>query len=397
MKKYIIIAGCLMAATSVFAQKRELRKIESAVESGNLDEAQEIFATINEAEVEEKYKAQYLFYKSASVSGVIDKKKTTYEEIKEAEGYLMDAEKMGYKDENFVPIVKRAITSRKIEIANDKLVAGNTEEGLQIIDDIYKSDTSNKDMLFSSAQISYQMQDYDAAIEKYQELFDLGYTGQKTNYYATNISTGKEEAFLKRKIMDVSVSQVKSHSSPREEVTPSNMGVLVNNLVWLYKEDGQMNKAKFTFDSALERFPDDESIQMAKPEIYNNLGMMDEYKASVEKMNSSVTDPLVYDNLANAAFKAKNYEQAIQYYESSLELEQDNFASQVNLANCYLEMGNMENVTYDEQKERYLQAIDHLEKGHEIKPDDAGVMNTLISLYEVYEMTDKIDAIKAKM
>jgi tetratricopeptide (TPR) repeat protein len=397
MKKYILIAGCLMAATSVFAQKRELRKIESAVESGNLDEAQEIFATINEAEVEEKYKAQYLFYKSASVSGVIDKKKTTYEEIKEAEGYLMEAEKMGYKDENFVPMVKRGITSRKIEIANDKLVAGDTEGGLLIIDDIYKSDTSNKDMLFSSAQISYQTQDYDAAREKYQELFDLGYTGQKTNYYATNIATGEEESFLNRKIMDVSVSRVKSHSSPREEVTPSNMGVLVNNLVWLYKQDEQMSKAKFTFDTALERFPDDESLEMAKPEIYNNLDMMDEYKASVEKINDSVTDPLVYDNLANAAFKAKNYEQAIQYYESSLELEPDNFASQVNLANCYLEMGNMENVTYDEQKERYLQAIDHLEKGHEIKPDDVGVMNTLISLYGVYEMTDKIEAIKAKM
>lgn len=396
MKKYLVII-CLAAGTSLFAQKRELRKIENAVEAGDLSTAQEIFSSINEAEVEEKYKGQYLFYKAASISGVIDRKKASYEELQQAEALVSESQQLGYNPGNMLVLLKQSIASRKIEIANDRLQKGNIEGGKEIIDDIYASDTSNKEMLFTSAQLAYQGQYFQEALSKFQELLDLGYTDQTTIYYAVNNSTGVEETFNNKRLMEISINSTKTHSNPREETSPSKLGVIVSNLVWLYKNDNQLSKAKFIFEKALQRFPDDISLEMAKPEIYNNLGMMEEYKEAMEKINSSVKDPVVYDNLGNAALKSKNYDQAIEYYTTSLEVEANNFASQVNLANACLEKGNLDDTTYDQQQELYKKAITHLEKAHDIKPDDTGVMNTLISLYDVFKMTEKSDAMKAKL
>jgi tetratricopeptide (TPR) repeat protein len=167
--------------------------------------------------------------------------------------------------------------------------------------------------------------------------------------------------------------------------------------VRLYKNDNQLEKAKFTFNKSLSRFPDDVSLEMAKPEIYNNLGMMEEYEQAVEKLNSSEQDPKVYDNLGTAALKAKNYDKAIGYLSRSLDIEPSNYASEVNLSNAYIEKGNLETTTATDQEVFYKQAIKHLEQALAIKPEDPNVMNTLVSLYGVFQMTEKADALKAKM
>jgi tetratricopeptide (TPR) repeat protein len=396
MKKYMIMA-CMIAATTVFAQKRELRKVEKAVESGNLAEAQEIFQTINENEVEDKYKGQYLFYKAASVSGMIEQRIPSYEEIVTAEKLIAESEELGYEDEKLMPLLKQSISSMKIQVANKRLQAGDIPGGLKIIDELYQADTSNKDMLMTSAQLSYQSKDFKGAMVKFQELFDLGYTGQKTEYFAVNKETNTIEKFNNAKLRDVSVSVARTHSDPTQESTPSQMGFVVNNLVWLYKNDGQLEKAKFIFQKAEDRFPDDSSLDMAKPEIYNNLGMMKEYEEAVKKLENATKDPKVYDNLGTAALKGKNYDQAIEYLSKSLSINPKNFISQVNLSNAYIEKGNLEETTAEEQETFYKNAIEHLELAHNIKPDDVNVMNTLVSLYGAFSMTEKADAIKAKM
>lgn len=396
MKKYMIMA-CMLAATTVFAQKRELRKIEKAIESGEMAEAHEIFKSINENEVEDKYKGQYLFYKAASLSGLIEQNVPTYEEIIAAEALIAESEELGFEEEKLAPLLKQSIAGMKIQIANQRLQSGDVAGGLAIIEKLYEADPTNKDMLMTSAQLSYQNGDLKKATVKFQELFDNGYTGEKTEYFAVNNETGVVEKFNNEKIRDVSVNTAGTHSEPSNEKTPSQLGSVVNNLVWLYKNDDQLTKAKFVFEQAQDRFPDDVSLQMAKPEIYNNLGMMEEYKAAVEELNSSAKDPKVYDNLGNAALKSKNYDQAIEYFSTSLKVEPNNFISQVNLSNAYIEKGNLETTTAVDQETFYKAAIEHLEAAHNIKPDDVNVMNTLVSLYGAFNMTEKLEAIKSKM
>lgn len=396
MKKYIVMI-CLVAGTTVFAQKRELRKVEKAVASGDLATAQEVFKTINEEEVEEKYKGQYLFYKAAHASGMIDQKVPSYEDIVEAEKLLAESEALGYEDEKLMPMLKQSISGMKIQIANARLKGGDIAGGLKIIEELYDANPDNKDMLLTSAQLSYQNGDFADATSKFQELFDLGYTGQKTEFFAVNKETGTVEKFNSQKLRDVSINVARTHTDPTQESTPSQMGFIVNNLVWLYKNDDQLEKAKFIFKKAQDRFPKDASIEMAKPEIYNNLGMMKEYEQAVKDLENAAKDPKVYDNLGTAALKAKNYDQAIEYLSKSLSINADNFISQVNLSNAFIEKGNLEETTAEEQETFYKNAIEHLEAAHKIKPKDVNVMNTLVSLYGAFEMTEKAEAMKAKM
>ncbi|MGB5981243.1 MAG: tetratricopeptide repeat protein [Nonlabens sp.] len=394
--KYLLLSLCLSIGLMGVSQKRELKKIDKALESREMAEALEIFNTIDENEVEEKYEGKYKFYKAAVTSGVVGQKKATYDEIKEAENLIEESKASGYANE-LIPIVEQAIQGRKLQIANELLNSGDSDKAVMIIDNIYKNNPENTDMLFTSAQLSYQNSDFDSAIRKFQELLDLGYTGQKTLFYAVNNETGKEESFPNQKIMSVSINRVKTHSNPREETTPSKLGAIVNNLVWLYKNDQQLDKAKFIFEKAQQRFPDDASLKLVKPDIFLNLGMTEAYKEAVAANENSVKDPKVYNNLGASAMKAKDYDGAIKYYESSLKLKEESFLAHVNLSNAYLEKGNLEGTTYEQQQEAYKTALSHLERAHEIKPDEKNIMPTMVSLYGVFEMTDKAEAIKAKM
>ena len=395
--KYTFSALFIAMTLMVSAQKRELRKIEKAVQSGQMAEALEIFNSIDEGEVEDKYSGQYKFYKAAVVSGVVGDKKPTYEDIQEAENLIAESRKLGYEDDQLYPMVEGALMSLKIDIVNAKLQSGKTEEALTIVDNMYESNSSDKELLFTSAQLSYQISDFDAARKKYQELFDAGYTGVQTTYFATNKATGQEEPFRSKRLAEVSIDNAKTHTDLREEDSPSKIGVIVNNLVWLYKNDEQTEKAKFIFEKAKQRFPEDTSLKLVTADIYNTLGMMEEYKKAVANRGSDITDPKVYNNLASSAFKSKNYDNAINYYQSSLELKEDSFFAHVNLSNAYLEKGNLEETTYEQQQELYKKALSHLERAHEIKPEDKKILPTMVSLYGVFEMTEKAEAIKAKM
>ncbi len=395
--KYTFSALFIAMTLMVSAQKRELRKIEKAVQSGQMDEALETFNSIDESEVEEKYAGQYKFYKSAVVAGVVGDNKPSYKSLQEAEKLIAESRELGYEDDQLYPMVEGAIRSLKIDIVNAKLQSGKTEEALTIVEDMYESNSSDKELLFTSAQLSYQISDFDAARKKFQELFDAGYTGIQTTYFAINKATGQEEPFRSKRLAEVSINNAKTHTDLREEDSPSKMGVIVNNLVWLYKNDEQVEKAKFIFDKAKQRFPEDSSLKLVTADIYNTLGMTEEYKKAVANRGNDITDPKIYNNLASSAFKSKDYDSAINYYQLSLELKEDSFFAHVNLSNSYLEKGNLEETTYEQQQELYKKALSHLERAHEIKPEDKKILPTMVSLYGVFEMTEKAEAIKAKM
>jgi tetratricopeptide (TPR) repeat protein len=165
----------------------------------------------------------------------------------------------------------------------------------------------------------------------------------------------------------------------------------------LYTNKDEKAKAKLIYETALGNYSEDISLKLVKADIYLTLGMMDEYKEAVENTDLNITDPKVYDNLGEAAMKSKNYESAIRYFQSSLEMATDNYFALVSLSNAYLETGNLQETTAKDQKRLYLKAVKSLEKAHEIKPEERGVMGTLISLYDFLEMNDKSAAIKLKM
>jgi tetratricopeptide (TPR) repeat protein len=285
---------------------------------------------------------------------------------------------------------------RKLDIANEKVAAGEPQIALSLVEEVYEKDPRNLDLLYDAGNLAYTNSVFDKAIEKYDLLLEKKYTGERTNYLATN-QDGVVEKFSNKTVRDFSIKS-KSHTLPTSETTPSNLGDIVLKTVWLYTNQKQnKQKAILIYETALQNHPKDTSLELVKADVYLTLGMMEEYKEAVENIDLDITDPKVFDNLGQAAMKSKNYESAMRYFKSSLKLAPDDYFALVSLSNAYLETGNLEQTTAAEQQELYLKAIGSLEKAHEVKPEEKAVMGTLLSLYDFLQMKEKSAEIKSKM
>jgi tetratricopeptide (TPR) repeat protein len=387
----------LAVASLAMAQKREIRKIEKAIESNDSSEAVKEFNSINESEVEAKYEGAYSFYKAATTIGVSVESNASEEELYESLDLIKKAVKLGYDNEELITSFESKAKERLFSLANKKLKSNDTKGALVIVNYLSDADTSNLTMYYNAARLAYQAGEFDKAKEKYQTLIDKEYTGEEVSYTAVKISDQKEENFPSKRLRDFSVSTSKTHTNPKDIKTASEVGIIVTNLVWLYKNEGDMDKAKGTFENAQKKYTDDESLKFSMADIYLTLEMMEEYKQATESLTNEVKDPKVYDNLALAALNTKDYDQAIKYYELSIGIEANNFVAQANLGLSYVEKGNLAATSAKDQLELYKKAIACYEKAHEVEPDDKTAINTLISLYGVFDMNDKVAEMKAKL
>ncbi|WP_405377661.1 tetratricopeptide repeat protein [Nonlabens sp. Asnod3-A02] len=393
--KFKLTITFLAIASMAVAQKKEIKKITKAVEKGEFSKAQELFNSIDENSVEAEYAGAYQFFKGANYMDLSGGQPVNLDNLRKAESAIAKSKELGYSNLKFEPILENLILKSKLQIANDKVASGDADMALKLVDELYESNPENLDMLYNAGNLAYSSSKFDVALEKYSSLLEKGYTGVKTTYVATNLN-GVVEQFSNEKVRDYSV-KAKTHTNPALEKSNSNLGDIVLKTVWLHVNKEDKVKAKEVYETALNAHPNDQSLKLVKPDVLLTLGMMEEYKEAIENMDSDISDPKVFDNLGAAAIEKKNYESAIRYFKSSLKLESKNYYALVNLSNAYLETGNLETTTAAEQKEFYTQAVSYLEKAHDLKPEDKGVMATLVSLYDFLGMTDKSAQIKSKM
>jgi tetratricopeptide (TPR) repeat protein len=386
----------LAVASLAMAQKREIRKIEKAIKSNDISKAIELFNSIDESTLDPEYEGAYSFYKAATKVGVSGKSSASEKDVYESFDLIEKAEKLGYDEKELIAVVESKAKDRLFTLANEKLQSNDIKGALTIVNYLSKKDPSNMSMYFNAANLAYQSGEFKIAKEKYQTLLDNKYTGEEITYTALNKSKGRVENFPSKKLRDFAITSG-SHTDPTEDKTSSQIGSIVTNLVWMYKNDGNEDKAKSTFQKALKEYSKDESLNFAKADIYLNLEMIDEYKAASKSLTEEVKDPKVYDKLALAALNTKDYDQAIKYYELSIGIEANNFAAQANLGLSYVEKGNLAATSAKDQLELYKKAIACYEKAHEVEPDDKTAINTLISLYGVFDMNDKVAEMKAKL
>ncbi|EAS18998.1 hypothetical protein BBFL7_00447 [Flavobacteria bacterium BBFL7] len=386
----------LAFVTIGFAQKREFRKIENAITKGDISNAIEIFNTIEKSEVEDQFKGQYNFYNAAALIDVTGKTKPTLEKAYEALDALKMAESLGYTNPVLMSQVKSYINDSLLEIANTKLKAKDNSGALEIVNRLSDEAPNDLNMLYNAANLAYQVGEFEQAEKQYAELFSKGYTGQTVTYTAVNAQTKVEEVFPNITLRDVSI-KTGTHISPSESTSPSQLGRIVTNLVWLQKNNDDIDAAKATFNKAITKYGDDKSVNISKADNYLTLGMMKEYEEANKALSEEVKDPKVYDNLALAAINAKEYDQAIKYYEMSISLKPDNFVSLSNLGVAFVQKGNLESTSAADQEILYKKAISVYEKAHKLDTSNKNVINTLVSLYGVFSMDDKVTAMKAKL
>ena len=82
---------------------------------------------------------------------------------------------------------------------------------------------SKKDTLYlyNAALVATEAKDYKVALDFYEELINLKYSGVSMNYYAVEKESGKEQVFQDEKSRNFSVDVIGTHEAPRDEMAES--------------------------------------------------------------------------------------------------------------------------------------------------------------------------------
>lgn len=437
--RHIILASAVLVSVSSFAQKDELKKLKriyekDEIKGNDLSEYKALVIKVEPLATEEGDKIYASFYKAMIPvldANAVDKTMTP-QQIQMALAKLatpkaiadlaaglnatLDYEKTGKKV--YTDDINETITSFKPQLIDFAMELGKmnkNKEAADILYSVYTLDKKDVDLLFYAASYSVNANDYDKALEYYDALKKMNYSGEGTIYYAYNNTTKAEENFgADKKLRDLYVT-AKSHSKPREEKTPSKRGEIYKNIALILKEKGRTSEALTALQDARKVNPDDATLLMTEAELY--LGNKD-YENYTRLVNEALAkDPnnadLVY-NLGVVSANNNKLEDAEKYYLKALTIDPNYFNALLNLSELKLrvdekyvtEMNKLgtsekDNKRYEvikaEREKNFKSILPYLEKAVALKPEDEAASKTLLSVYRALEMTDKAKALKAKM
>jgi tetratricopeptide (TPR) repeat protein len=417
MKKLMTLVLLLAVASMSFAQKSELKAIEKALKNSNFGDAK---SAVSAAEallgnMDDKSKAKFYLLKAKSLYAEGKGSDLEIDEAIESIDQLKDLEskigKLKYTTE--ANEMSTSMFNLSFEKANNAFQNKNYKVAAQGFDKIYKMSPKDTIYLYYAASAAVSDTDYDAALDYYSKLKNLGYTGISMNYYATNLESGIEESFVSKQTRDLSV-KAKIHMDPRDVKTESKSAEIVKNIALIYVSQGEDEKALGAMADARAENPDDLGLLLSEANVYLKMGNKDKFQSLMEE--AVAKDPnnaeLLY-NLGVLAAQGGNSEESINYYEKAISIDPTYVDAYNNLAVQILagesgiveEMnglgtGSADNKKYEELKEERLQlyrdAIPYLEKALDLKNTNIEATRTLMSIYSALGETEKFKAMKVK-
>lgn len=409
----------LLAITAMsFAQKSEIKAIEKALKSSNFADAKSA-VSVAEAligSMDEKSKAKFYFLKAqafyangAGTDANIDEAISSLENLKDLESKMGKLKYTQQANTMTTGMVNTFLTK-----ANDAFSSKNYKVAAKGFEKVYRMSPKDTLYLYYAAASAVTEQDYDTALDYYNQLKNMGYNGSQMNYYATNVETNEEESFTDKTSRDFSV-KAKLHSNPRDKKSESKSAEIVKNIALIYVSQGKDEKALGAMADARAENPEDLGLLLSEANVHLKMGNKDKFKELMEEATRK--DPsnaeLQY-NLGVLAAEGSNQEDAIKYYKKAIAINPSYADAYNNIAVVILageadiveQMNNLgnssaDNRKYDELKEKksklYYDAIPYLEKALDLKKTNIDTAKTLMNIYSVLGETDKFKAMKAKI
>lgn len=433
--KHIVLASAVLVSVSSFAQKDELKALKKiyAKDIPTTNDMVEYKSNVSKLEslaTEEGDKIYANFYKSMLPVLEVTSLGATVTPVQLANAYTLKAitdlaaglnatldyeKKTGKKI--YTDDINETISTTKPTLINIAVGLGDNKkfkEAADVLYAVYLLDKKDQDKLFYAASYAVNGLDYDKALEYYNELKELKYSGEGTIYWATNKTTKKEENFNSKTERELFI-KTGTHEKPRDEKIASKRGEIYKNIALILVEKGKVEDAKTAVAEAKKENPNDTSLILTEADLYLKVNDYATYtKLANEALAKDPTNADLVYNLGVISANGNKLDEAEGYYKKALEIEPNYFNALLNLAEIKLradeklvaEMNKLgtsekDNKRYEviksEREKNFKAALPYLEKAVELKGDNDAAKKTLLSVYNALEMADKYKALKAKM
>ena len=418
MKKHVFIALALLVSSFAFSQKDQLKDAEKAIKNGNFADAK---SAISSAEplignADAKMKAEFYFLKGQALYANGTASNDDIDVAIESFDKVIEIEKESGKEKYTDDVVdaKQKMLNTFLTKANAALESQNFSASATGFEKAYRMSPKDTLYLYVAASAAINAQDYKTSLKYYEELRDLGYTGQEMVYTATNKETNEVETFDNKAVRDISV-KAGTHVAPKEKKSESKAGEIIKNIALIYVSNGENEKGLKAMKEARAANPDDLSLILSEANVQLQLGNREEFKKLIEIATLKDPDnPELQYNLGVVAAEGGDAESAKKYYEKAIALDPEYADAYNNLAVLTLQgeaaivekmnalgTSSADNKKYDDYKEQrmelYRGAIPYLETTLKFRPKNLEAAKTLMNIYSAIGETAKFKEMKAKV
>lgn len=410
MKTNILTLALSLFTLVAVAQKKEIRNAGKAVDNGNYAEA---LAELENAEANldnanKRWTERYYLYLGQALLG--DGENVSIDDMLAASEAFQTAAEMGSNE------AEEGLVSVRSALVQSAVADQDAEDFQSAAEKLYTSYELNKEdtiYLYYAAANSLNAQDYDTALEYYEQLREMGYDGADVEYLATNVETGEQEAMPKEQ-RDLMV-KTDEYTDPEEREVPSKKGEIAKNIALIYISQEKNDEAIAAMEEAKRENPDDVMLLQAEADMYYRMDDKEKYNEIMEEvLEKSPDDPAIYYNLGVTTADLGDTEAAIDYYEKALELDPDMDEARMNIVVAILakerelieEMNNLgmskeDNERYEELEaerlEIYEEVMPYLEDVIENDPQNTEAMRTAMNIYNALDEEEKAQEMKAKL
>lgn len=408
--KYVTLVSALLISVATFAQKDQLKAAEKAQKGGNSQEVLTILQGAESLLTTDADKAQFFNLKGNALYDLADKKVEEGKNLSlAAKAYqdLLAVEKTSGKAKFSSQATAKIITikGKLINSAIEDTKADKTVDGAKKLYEAYLLDKKDTINLYYAASTYVNGKDYATALNLYEELKALNYSGKGTSYLAMNKLTSQEDLFNSSKERDLAV-KLGTHEKPKTEPIPSKRGEIYKNIALILVDQGKIEEAKKAISDARKANPEDSSLALAEANLYLQTKDFETYKKIIaEILEKSPNDAALVFNLGVISANAKNAVEAEKYYKRVMEIDPNYLNAYINLAALKLEdekaiidemnkLGNSEkdmkryNVLKTKRENLFKSAIPYLQKAYDMDPKNIDVAKTLLNVYSALEMPE---------
>ena len=415
MKKSLLLACALLVAVASFGQKKEIKKAQKAFIKGDVDVAQ---MWLNAAETklgEAALETKIDFYIAKGEVTLAQAGKSGYQQMKDAAAAYKMAQKLDTKKQ-YKGMINDGLDNTRVALFNSAITESNAKNYSKAGEKFYLSYTVKNDTidLYYAAGSMVNAKDYDASLDYYQQLLDLGYTGIKKKYTALRIEDDKEVTFASEADRNTELLSGK-YTKPGERMSESIKGDILKNVVLILSSKGENDKAIALMREARLENPTDITLVRAEAEMVYKMGDIARYDELMQQvLEFDPTDPEPCYNIGVVAASSGNPEKAMEFYKKAIELKPDYTSALVNLGALILRdemkivdemnslgMSKADSKKYNELEIKreglYNEALPYLEAAYSYRNDNPQLVAKLKEIYSLLGMDAKESEMKSKL